>query len=170
MQRICSQRLYNNQHLGDSASPKVSDFVKHPVKSRAATENHFEVPEVDYEKLGSDREWESSASILERVQAVQERQQIRSQESDIVCPVREPGLSSRAGTGIITPSACAWPRCGNSAQHSKRLPVRKTDRRSTYGGCSDIPSPGNLLHIPVLKYPDCCSQCNQQVQGCIKYH
>ena len=36
--------------------------------------------------------------------------------------------------------------------------------------CSDIPSPRNLLYIPVLKDPHCCSQCNQQVQHCINYH
>jgi magnesium chelatase family protein len=54
---------------------------------------HVEVPRVDYEKLSSDRLGESSASIQERVQAAQERQRIRFEGTDIVCPVQEPGLS-----------------------------------------------------------------------------
>ena len=53
----------------------------------------IEVPRVDYEKLSSDRLGESSASIWELVQAARERQQVRFKGSDIVCPVREPGLS-----------------------------------------------------------------------------
>jgi magnesium chelatase family protein len=46
---------------------------------------HIEVPEVDYEKLSSDRLGESSASIRERVQAARKRQRIRFEGSDIVC-------------------------------------------------------------------------------------
>ena len=54
---------------------------------------HIEVPRVDYEKLSSDRLGESSSSIRERVQAARERQRVRFDGTDIVCPVREPGLS-----------------------------------------------------------------------------
>jgi len=50
------------------------------------------VPRVDYEKLSSDRLGESSASIRERVQAARERQRVRFEGTDIVCPVQEPGL------------------------------------------------------------------------------
>jgi magnesium chelatase family protein len=46
---------------------------------------HVEVPEVDYEKLSSDRVGESSASIRERVQVARERQRIRFEGSNIVC-------------------------------------------------------------------------------------
>ena len=46
---------------------------------------HVEVPEVDYEKLSSDRTGESSASIRERVQAARERQAIRFEAMDIIC-------------------------------------------------------------------------------------
>ena len=46
---------------------------------------HVEVPEVDYEKLSSDRMGESSASIRERVQAARERQRIRFEGTDVVC-------------------------------------------------------------------------------------
>ena len=46
---------------------------------------HVEVPEVDYEKLSSDRLGESSASIRERVQAARERQRVRFEGSDVVC-------------------------------------------------------------------------------------
>jgi magnesium chelatase family protein len=46
---------------------------------------HVEVPEVDYEKLSSDRVGESSASIRERVQAAREWQRVRSDGLDIVC-------------------------------------------------------------------------------------
>jgi hypothetical protein len=46
---------------------------------------HVEVPEVDYEKLSSDRVGESSASIRERDQAARERQRVRFGRSDIVC-------------------------------------------------------------------------------------
>jgi magnesium chelatase family protein len=46
---------------------------------------HIEVPEVDYEKLSSDRLGESSDSIRERVQAARERQIIRFEGVDIVC-------------------------------------------------------------------------------------
>jgi magnesium chelatase family protein len=46
---------------------------------------HVEVPEVDYEKLSSDRMGESSASIRERVQAARERQRVRFEGTDIVC-------------------------------------------------------------------------------------
>jgi magnesium chelatase family protein len=53
---------------------------------------HIEVPRVDYEKLSSDRLGESSALIRERVQAARERQRVRFEGSDIVCPVQEPGL------------------------------------------------------------------------------
>jgi len=53
---------------------------------------HVEVPRVDYEKLSSDRPGESSASIRERVQAARERQRIRFEGTDIVCPMQEPGL------------------------------------------------------------------------------
>ena len=52
----------------------------------------IEVPRVDYEKLNSDRLRESSASIRERVQAARERQRVRFEGTDIVCPVQEPGL------------------------------------------------------------------------------
>ena len=54
---------------------------------------YIEVPRVDYEKLSSDRLGESSASIRERVQMARERQRIRFEGTDIVCPVQEPGLS-----------------------------------------------------------------------------
>jgi magnesium chelatase family protein len=46
---------------------------------------HVEVPEVDYEKLSSDRVGESSASIRRRVQAARERQRVRFEGTDIVC-------------------------------------------------------------------------------------
>jgi magnesium chelatase family protein len=46
---------------------------------------HVEVPEVDYEKLSSDQLGESPAPIRERVQAARERQQVRFEDSDIVC-------------------------------------------------------------------------------------
>ena len=46
---------------------------------------HVEVPEVDYEKLSSDRLGESSESIRDRVQAARERQRVRFEGSDIVC-------------------------------------------------------------------------------------
>jgi magnesium chelatase family protein len=46
---------------------------------------HVEVPEVDHEKLSSDRTGESSASIWERVQAARERQRVRFDGTDIVC-------------------------------------------------------------------------------------
>ena len=46
---------------------------------------HVEVPEVDYEKLSSDRTGESSASIRERVQAARERQRIRFEGTDVIC-------------------------------------------------------------------------------------
>jgi magnesium chelatase family protein len=46
---------------------------------------HVEVPEVDYEKLSSDRVGESSASIRERVQAAREWQRVRFDGADIVC-------------------------------------------------------------------------------------
>jgi predicted ATPase with chaperone activity len=69
---------------------------------------HIEVPRVDYEKLSSDRLGESSASIRERVQAARERQRVRFDGTDIVCPVREPGLASRAGTGTSAIPTCAW--------------------------------------------------------------
>ncbi len=46
---------------------------------------HVEVPEVDYEKLSSDRLGESSASIRERVQVARERQRLRFEGMDIVC-------------------------------------------------------------------------------------
>jgi len=58
---------------------------------------------MDYEKLSSDRLGESSASIRERVQAARNRQRVRFEGTDIVCPVQESGLSSRAGTGTIVP-------------------------------------------------------------------
>jgi hypothetical protein len=74
----------------------------------------IEVPRVDYEKLISDRLGESSAMIRERVQTARERQRVRFEGSDIICPVQEPGLSSRAGTGIITTPTCAWRKCVNS--------------------------------------------------------
>jgi magnesium chelatase family protein len=54
---------------------------------------HVEVPRVDYEKLSIDRLGESSSSIRERVQAARERQRVRFEGTDIVCPVQEPGLS-----------------------------------------------------------------------------
>jgi predicted ATPase with chaperone activity len=80
----------------------------------------IEVPRVDYEKLSSDRVGESSASIRERVQAARERQRVRYEASDIVCPVQEPGLSSRAGTGTITTPICALRKFANSANWTKR--------------------------------------------------
>jgi len=46
---------------------------------------HVEVPEVDYEKLSSDRTGESSVSIRERVQVARERQRIRFEGTNIVC-------------------------------------------------------------------------------------
>ena len=46
---------------------------------------HVEVPEVDYEKLSSDRVGESSASIRERVQAARKRQDVRFDGTDIIC-------------------------------------------------------------------------------------
>jgi magnesium chelatase family protein len=46
---------------------------------------HVEVPEVDYEKLSSDRVGESSVSIRRRVQAARERQRVRFEETDIIC-------------------------------------------------------------------------------------
>ena len=46
---------------------------------------HIEIPEVDYEKLSSERIGESSTSIRERVQAARERQKIRFEGSDIIC-------------------------------------------------------------------------------------
>ena len=46
---------------------------------------HVEVPEVDYEKLSSDRTGETSALIRDRVQAARERQKIRFEGTDIVC-------------------------------------------------------------------------------------
>jgi len=46
---------------------------------------HVEVPEVEYEKLSSDRLGESSASIRKRVQAARERQRVRFDGSDIIC-------------------------------------------------------------------------------------
>jgi magnesium chelatase family protein len=46
---------------------------------------HVEIPEVDYEKLSSDRIGESSASIRERVQAARERQRVRFEGTNIVC-------------------------------------------------------------------------------------
>lgn len=45
---------------------------------------HVEVPEVDYEKLSSDRVGESSASIRERVQAAREWQRVHFDGSEIV--------------------------------------------------------------------------------------
>ena len=74
------------------------------------------VPRVDYEKLSSDRLGESSASIRERVQAARERQRVRFAGTDIVCPVQEPGLSSRAGTGTIVP-------CRNRDYHNSDMRV-----------------------------------------------
>jgi len=70
--------------------------------------SRIEVPRVDYEKLSSDRLGESSASIRERVQVARERQQVRFEGTDIVCPVQEPGLSSRAGIGTVATPICAW--------------------------------------------------------------
>ena len=49
---------------------------------------HVEMPRVDYEKLSSDYLGESSASIRER-----EQQRVRFEGTDIICPVRKPGLS-----------------------------------------------------------------------------
>jgi magnesium chelatase family protein len=46
---------------------------------------HVEVPEVDYEKLSSDRVGESSASIRERVQTARERQRVRFEDTDVIC-------------------------------------------------------------------------------------
>ena len=61
---------------------------------------HIEVPRVDYDKLSSDRLGEeSSAKIRARVQAARQRQLERFKDTDIICPVREPGLSPRARTG-----------------------------------------------------------------------
>jgi magnesium chelatase family protein len=57
---------------------------------------HIEVPRVDYDKLSSDRLGEHSVSTPEaeaRVQAARQRQLDRFKGTDIVCPVREPGLS-----------------------------------------------------------------------------
>jgi len=48
---------------------------------------------VNYEELSSDRLGENSTVIRERVQAARERQHIRFEGSDIVCPVQEPELS-----------------------------------------------------------------------------
>jgi magnesium chelatase family protein len=45
---------------------------------------YVEVPEVDYEKLSSDRVGESWASIRERVQAARERQKVRFEGLDII--------------------------------------------------------------------------------------
>jgi len=46
---------------------------------------HVEFPEVDYEKLSSDRVGDSSASFWERVQAARERQRVRFEGTDIIC-------------------------------------------------------------------------------------
>jgi predicted ATPase with chaperone activity len=80
---------------------------------------HIEVPRVDYEKLSSDRLGESSASIRERVQAARERQRVRFEGSDIVCPVQEPGLPSRAETGTISTLICTWRKLESSVNWMK---------------------------------------------------
>ena len=66
-----------------SAVTKYQKRISGPMLDRI--DIHIEVPRVDYEKLGSDRLGESSASIRERVQAARERQRIRFEGSDIVC-------------------------------------------------------------------------------------
>jgi hypothetical protein len=81
---------------------------------------HVEVPRVDYEKLSSDRLGESSALIRERVQAARERQRVRFEGTDGVCPVQEPGLSSRAGTGTIAIPICVWRKSVSSVSWTKR--------------------------------------------------
>jgi hypothetical protein len=70
-------------------------------------------PRVDYEKLSSDRLGERSASI-------RERQHVCFEGSDIICPMREPGLSSRAGNGITTTQTCAWQKYESSVNWMKR--------------------------------------------------
>jgi len=71
------------------------------------------VPRVDYEKLGNDCLGESSASIREQVKEARERQHVRFEGTDIVCPVQESGLSSRAGIGTIAIRTCAWRKCAS---------------------------------------------------------
>ena len=46
---------------------------------------HVEVPEVDYEKLSSDRVGEPSTTIREQVQVVRERQRVRFDGSGNIC-------------------------------------------------------------------------------------
>jgi magnesium chelatase family protein len=69
---------------------------------------HVEVPEVDYEKLSSDRVGESSASIRERVQSARERRRVRFEGTDVVCnsdmrvaEVRQLCKLDEAGDGLV---------------------------------------------------------------------
>lgn len=62
---------------------KYQKRISGPLLDRIDT--HIEVPEVDYEKLSSDRTGESSASIRDRVQVARERQKTRFEGTDIIC-------------------------------------------------------------------------------------
>jgi hypothetical protein len=126
-QLVAAMNLYLCGHLGypqkacGCAPAIVTRYQKRisgPLLDRI--DIHVEVPRIDYEKLGSDHLGESSASIRERVQAARGRQQVRFAGPDIVCPVWEPGLSPRAGSGTIAIRTCAWRRSGNSASWTKR--------------------------------------------------
>jgi hypothetical protein len=59
---------------------------------------------------------ESSASIRERVQVAQERQLVRFEGTDIIRPVQDSGLSSRARTGTIVP-------CKNRDYRNSDMPL-----------------------------------------------
>jgi magnesium chelatase family protein len=80
---------------GNTASGELYYQTGTMVNSYLYTRQSFdiEIPRVDYEKLNSDRLGETSSSIQKRVQAARERQRVRFEGTDIVCPVRKPGLS-----------------------------------------------------------------------------
>ena len=70
-----------------------------------------EVPRVDYEKFSSDRLGESLVSTRAQVQAARKRQQIRFEETDVVCnsdmrvaEVRQFCKLDEAGDSLVQPA------------------------------------------------------------------